>query len=411
MKFHIPAARLIASVTVVSSLVAAPVAAQENPQQRAIAAVRKALEQHPGNATLYYYLAVYQARAKDKAGALESLGRVLELGDGFLPPRDSGFENLEQDADFLALRAALDKKQRKIADAPVVFRIADTTFIPEGIAYDAPSKSFFVGSIYQKRIVRIGADGRMTPFSQEADGLQHVLGIAIDQPRRLLYAISTSAMTAEGRKQAFNAVVRYDLNTGKRNGEYRLPEARQLNDVTVAPNGDVYASDSRSGAIWRAFVDNEAKAAFVPAGLLRGTNGIAVSDDGKTLYAGHSMGVARIDIATGGVDDMPSPPQANVAAIDGLYYHRGELLGVQNGTHPGRVIRMRLASNGTAIDSVETLQSHHHPAFDEPTTGAVADDGFYVLATTQVARFNARGELDDAATLKQPAVVRVPLTK
>jgi streptogramin lyase len=45
--------------------------------------------------------------------------------------------------------------------------------------------------------------------------------------------------------------VKYDLKTGKKAAAFAAREARQLNDVAVAPNGDVYASDSASGAVFR----------------------------------------------------------------------------------------------------------------------------------------------------------------
>ena len=79
------------------------------------------------------------------------------------------------------------------------------------------------------------------------------------------------------------------------------------------------------------------------------------------------------------------PPRQTVAAIDGLYQWQGKLIGVQNAPTPGRVILMTLSSDGAAITRIQTLLSHHHTALDEPTTGAVADDAFYLLAATGVA--------------------------
>ena len=50
----------------------------------------------------------------------------------------------------------------------------------------------------------------------------------------------------------------------------------------------------------------------------------------------------------------------SVAAIDGLYAWQGELIGVQNVTNPGRVIRMQLSADGDSVIAVKTLLSHHH---------------------------------------------------
>src|SRR5471032_1684252 len=108
--------------------------------------------------------------------------------------------------------------------------IEDNGLIPEGIAYDAPSHSFFMGSIAKGKIVRIDADASVRDF---ADRLDPILGIAVDSPRRILYAVSTSALTEEGRKSRRNAVLAYDVDNARLLRRADVPAAMSLNDVTV----------------------------------------------------------------------------------------------------------------------------------------------------------------------------------
>jgi len=397
------------------ALVSGAVLAQEpTPEQiqQSINAVQRLVVQRPGDPTLHYYLASFYARAKQRDKSLASLRNVYELGDGFMPGDHFGFESLKNDPDYITLRSYIERKLPIIADATLAFRIPDKTFAPEGIAFDAHSKSFFMGSVTHKKIVRISLTGKITPFSDADDGLQQVLGVAVDAKRRDLYAVSTNALT-QG-KPLHNSVFAFDIKTGKRNAEYQVPEALQLNDVAVAPNGDLYASDSQSGAIWKISTEPGSTIkpkAFVPAGTLGGSNGLAVSPDGKILYVAHSTGLVRVDIDTGAVSKLAPPPRETVAAIDGLYLHRGDLIGIQNITSPGRVIRVRLNEKGTEIERVDTLQSHHNPLFSQPTTGAISGNAIFVLGTTQLPRFNDKGEIENVGELKNPLVVRVPLWK
>lgn len=385
-----------------------PVFAQDaDLNRRTIDAIKGLLKQRPDDPTLYYYLAGLQAGVGDKADAIANLEKLATLGEGFLPTSLIGFDSLANEPGYLAAHAALEAKLPRVADAPVAFSLADKTLIPEGIAWDATTGDFFVGSIAQRHILRVDARGKATPFSSAADGLQPILGIAVDSQRRLLHAVSTSGLTEAGRKSPINEVVTYDLKAGKKQTAVRIAEAVQLNDVAVAPNGDLYATDSNAGSVWR-IRDGKAQI-FMPSGFTRGTNGVAISADGKTVYVAHSTGMVRLDADSAKLDRMPPPPRQTVAAIDGLYFHQGDLLGIQNVTNPGRVIRMRLSKDGTTITSVETLQSHHHPAFDEPTTGVVVRGDFYVLATTQVARFNEKGQIEKPESLKAPKVVRISL--
>jgi hypothetical protein len=111
------------------------------------------------------------------------------------------------------------------------------------------------------------------------------------------------------------------------------------------------------------------------------------------------------------VKRVENATRETIAAIDGLYEWQGELIGVQNVTNPGRVILMTLARAGDSVVRVRTLLSHHHNRLDEPTTGAIRDSDFLLLAATGTARFNAKGTIDDPATVPKPTVVRVLLPR
>lgn len=379
------------------------------PAQRAIAGLRETLKQRPEDPTLHFYLALYQARSGDAAACVASLRRVLDLGDGLLPAAGLGFEKVGADRAFQDVRGELAARLKWVADAPIAFTLPDRTLIPEGIAWDGVGKRFFVGSIGHRKIVQVDSQGGMTAFSRDGDRLDHVLGLVVDAPRQRLYAVSTTALTEAGQKEKRNRIVAYDLRSDRKAGEFDVPGAAQLNDVTVAPDGMLYATDSGGGTLWR--IDPKAGRADVLGGegALRSVNGIAVSADGKFLYAAHGTGIALVELHGGAMSRMPPPPRESIAAIDGLYLRGGLLIGIQNVTNPGRVIGLHLGPDGRSIRSLQVLQSHHHPGFDEPTTAALTEDACYVLATTQVARFNSQGGLDDLDTLKPPVVVRIPL--
>ncbi len=101
----------------------------------------------------------------------------------------------------------------------------------------------------------------------------------------------------------------------------------------------------------------------------------------------------------------------NIAAIDGLYEFQGQLIGVENTTNPGRVVLITLSRDGAAVTRVQALLSHHHSALDEPTTGAIGRDGFYLLAATGVGHFNRDGVIERQETMPLPTVVRIPLPR
>ena len=184
----------------------------------------------------------------------------------------------------------------------------------------------------------------------------------------------------------------------------------QLNDLAVAADGTIYVTDSGSGTLFRRKPDETALTRFGAAGGLRGANGITMSPDG-TLYVTLSTGIARVNIATGEPTRLPQPDTVVTGGIDGLYWHEGDLLGVQNGPNPGRVIRVALTDKGSRIAGLTVLQSHHHPAFDEPTTGAIANGALYVIGNSYVGHYQADGSIKNGSELKGTAIVAVPLRR
>jgi hypothetical protein len=220
--------------------------------------------------------------------------------------------------------------------------------------------------------------------------------------------VSTS-LVAGAPDSVKNRVVTYDIATGALVRSVGVPAAAQLNDVTVAASGELFTTDSRAGGVFR-IRESGAVDTLVAPGTLPGVNGIALSSDGAALYLAHATGISRFELATGVLlPRIAIPPGETVAAIDGLYADGNTLIGVQNATNPGRVIRIHLSADGKGGDRIETLLSHHHTALDEPTTGVIVGRSFALLATTQVARFTPKGTIESPETLKRPVVLGVPL--
>lgn len=378
---------------------------------RARASIQEALKQRPDDATLHFFLARVDAASGNARACTEDLEQAEKLGDGFLPAKQLGFEKVWDDAGFQAERARMEAKLPRLDYAPTAVELEDRGLLPEGMAYDAPSESFFLGSIAKHKIVRVSREGAVSDFTVEGAGMDNVLGLAVDAPRRILYAVSTSSLTVEGRKNRRNAIFAFDVDSGRLLHRMEIAGAIGLNDVAVAAGGRVFTTDSGIGAVYEVFPDKAPKAWVEPRGL-PGANGLAASADAKHLYVAHNTGIGVVDIVKGGVTNrLANTTRENVSAIDGLYQWHGQLVGVQNVTTPGRVVLITLSSDGATITAVKTLLSHHHNALDEPTTGAATDRGFFLLAATGTAHYNDQGKIDDPDGVPKPTVVRVLLPR
>jgi hypothetical protein len=373
-------------------------------QLERIASLRK---ERPADGVLVFYEAITRIGLGERDVAFALLRSLEGRNLGLIPVRDAGFESVWDDPDFKKIRENLVHEEPQTRNAPVAFRLGDPKLIPEGIAYDSKRDQFFVGSVAQKKIVVTNRKGEAHDFSKREDNLDCVLGLFVDGAHEQLCAVSTNGFLDEAKKQRRNAVGRYDLKTGSLADRFDAPEANQLNDLTVAPAGTIYATDSATGTLFRKKPDEKTLTPFGAKGVLPGANGIALGADGS-LYVGISTGITRIDLSTGVPTRLPQPDTVVTGGCDGLYWYNGYLVGIQNVTNPGRVIRIALADQGTRISGVTVLQSHH-PEFAEPTTGAIAGDVCYVLADSYVGHFQPDGVIKDPGKLKPTAILGVPL--
>ena len=372
--------------------------------------IQNVRKERPNDGVLAFYEAIVHIRLGERDAAFALLRSLRGRKLGLIPGRDAGFDGVWDDSDFQKIRSELSEDEPRTPDAPVAFRLPDPKLIPEGIAYDPKHDRFFLGSLAKRKIIVTNGKGDVRDFSNSADNLQCVLGLTVDEKHGHLYAVTTNGFLDEAKTARRNAVVRYDLETGRLRDRFAAPDAMQLNDIALSPDGTLYATDSMSGTVFRKMPDEATLTRFGEKGALRGANGIALSDDG-VLYVTLSTGIARVDTKSGEPTRLAQPDDVVTGGIDGLYWHERDLLGIQNSTNPGRVVRITLADNGTRIAGLTVLQSHHHPEFAEPTTGTIAHGAFNVIANSYVGHYQPDGSIKDAGQLKGTAVIAVPLKR
>ncbi|MFL6520335.1 MAG: hypothetical protein ACJ8NS_08965 [Chthoniobacterales bacterium] len=372
-----------------------------------IQALRK---ERPGDGILEFYQAVVHLSLGERDDAFALLRSLKGRKLGLIPVRDSGFDAVWEDAEFQKIRDELAGEEPRTPVSPIAFRLKDPKLIPEGIAYDEKGRRFLIGSVAQHKIIVTDTKGDSRDFSLPSDKLDAVLGLTVDASRGHLYAVSTNGFEDSAKAQRRNVVVCYDLKTGRLLNRFSAPAAMQLNDLVVAPDTTLYVTDSMSSSVFRKKPDETTLTGFGTAGAFRGANGIALGADGA-LYVAVSTGIVRVDRATGTFTRLPQPDTAVTGGVDGLYWDHGDLVAIQNVTNPGRIIRMALADKGNRIAGLAVLQSHHQPDFDEPTTGAIANDKLYVIGNSYVGHYQPNGSITNAAALKGTAIIAVPLRR
>ncbi len=240
---------------------------------------------------------------------------------------------------------------------------------PGGLAYDGATDRFFTGST-QTGTLYVGTPGReemQVWLTGGADGRTTTSGIISDDRGRLYVGGG-----------ATNQVWIYDIRSRRLLATVSGVPGGFVNDITIAPDGTAYATDSLGHLIYR-IAEQDGRWSMRPWLDLEGTsvehvdghnlNGIIAVGDAN-LIAVHSQSgkLYRFDLATKAIHqvDLGGVP---LFGGDGLVLHDGRLYVVRGGLSPQnpqpQVSVLRPAADWSAAEVESVIDN---PDFRHPST-------------------------------------------
>lgn len=372
-----------------------------------IAELDRGLAERPDDAVLLMWRAYFTAesgRSEEAIGFLERLDRT-----GWdIPFAPSDFKILANDPRFRAIATRVAARAPAVSRSELAFTLPDPEMIPEGIAVDPTTGTFYVGSIRKRMIVAVDPDKRTRTFVQGHSAA--VLGMKVDPARGLLWVASYADPGMERFAEADRgraAVTAFALADGARRREVELRgggDPHLFNDVALAPDGTVYVTDSVAGRVWRIPSDRDVLEPITPPAAFTYPNGIVYAWTDRLLVA-HRTGIAIVDPRSGAITPMAST--APIAGIDGLLLEGRTMYGVQNNLGAARLVAIALDETGTRAAGLAILENTA-ATLVLPTTAAFYDKALYTIANAQLDAIGPGG-LVATKQLEQPRIVRTPV--
>jgi hypothetical protein len=375
-----------------------------------IKAVEGLLPRSADRGAALFMLAEHYARLGDLPKALALLKQCVDLDQGFDPADVPAFAPLKNQPGFAAL---VDRARRRFPpthQAHVAFTIAQPDLFPEGLAVDGSRRVFYMGSMHHNKIVEITEAGEVSDFVKEgAYDLMPVGGVHVEPADHSVWCA-----TDPGEKNR-SEIVHFNTQ-GQLLEHYPAPGAgpHDLNDLVLRGAGEIYTTDTFANQVFRFDRKSHAFTALDLSTGRRGRpvfypNGITLSDDGSVLYIADLLGILRLDLRTDEIQEVRPAAHDTLAGVDGLYWYKGSLVGVQYGTGARRVMRWTLSPEGRDVTASRTLERGTDLVKD-PTTGAILDGMFYFMANTGIDNLNEDdGKVVDPAKLEPLHIAVVPL--
>ncbi len=380
---------------------------QQQDYAQMLVAAEKALASRPGFPGGLFNLALAQTLNDDHEASLQTLTRLLEKGVDFGADELDEFAALRELDGWSRYKENLAALYRPVGVAEVHAMYGESRFVPEGIAIDNDG-TLYLGSIHTGQLIRLGDRSRVLSTGDEH---WSVFGMRVHPDGSLWFAsAAVPQLAGVGDRAGRTGLFRVDTQTGRITKAAELPQyepQQVLGDLVIADSNVLYSTDSLTGGIYRYYIDSNEFEILVERGRLGSPQGLVLDDSGAYLYvADYIGGLYRVSLDDGSLIKLRVPPDVTDYGIDGLYRYGSELIVIQNGVRPHRVVALRLANDGLSISGSRLLASNLE-GFDEPTLGTIVGDEFYFVANSHWNRFDAENRLPDG--LSGPLILRLSL--
>lgn len=366
-----------------------------------LAKMEQAVALRPDYPRMLVNLAAAQVANDRPEDAIATLGRLAALGLHSAVEKSEEFAALRDRKDFKDAVKLLAANVQPKGEGEMAFTLPEMTGVVEGIAWREKTGAFYFGDVHHRTVWLRTADKKVRRFSAEDDAVLGVFGLVVDEEHGALWA-ATSAVPAmrdyTDAQDGAAGVAEFDLETGALRQVVRVPptgdhQTHVLGDLALAPDGSVFLPDSGAGVLWRLAPGATALEAFLESAEFKSLQGVVVTPDGGALFlSDYANGLLRVELRSRRASRLDPPANTSLIGVDGLVRApNGDLIGMQNGTKPTRVLRIVLDGAGETVAGVTVLEAAHITMAD-PTLGCIATGGnLFFIGNAGWSRFDLPG--------------------
>ena len=364
--------------------------------QRQAYAYKRLSELRPYAVGIMWELARTYAMINERTGAYDTMLRLQQQGINFDPTGDAAFDKIKDTKVFKYIVEGMQANAKPFGDGKVAFTIQSDLEQIESFVFDPTRNRFFAASAATGEIVSVDLAGKTKPFvpSGKANGLFGVHSMTVDAARDLLYVGTTSLpgfKDFDPDTLGRGGIAQFELSTGKLRAKFALPfdgKAHVISALTVAPNGDVYAVDVSTNTVYQLSAGKLTP--LFSSAEFSSLRGIAVTSDHKFLYlSDYENGLFIASLERNQVRSLVAKNQ-NLGGIDGVYAYKNQIIALQSGTSPTRVLRVLLGANG--VEQVQPLEANK-AAMTVPSFGAIKGNQIYFIANSQRDLYDGSGKI------------------
>lgn len=358
----------------------------QNDPTGAMAAFTKAGAILPDSPSILLLKAQVAMKQRKKVEAKAALKDYLKRGYVLDLARNPDF-NQVWDAelnDLLELNESPVGEMRVVSNSPGFI-------LAEGLTQTDDGSEVFVSGIRTGTVTAVSAGGGRDVLTFRPGVAAYGLALR-DGKLWATTAASRQTETFDPKAKAISSkVVVIDVKTGVVDKAFSDGAKSRRFGKLLAGRDDLYVTDSEHGEVLRLSGYDGTLEPLVPEGYMDSPGGLAESEDASSLIvADFVSGLYRVDLGSGGMTRLSPPADAALLGISYLARYGRDLIAVQTGFKPNRILRLRMSDDWTQVKAVEVLLRSDR-LLAQPTQGFVSGDSFTFIAKSQWDNLDARG--------------------
>lgn len=357
----------------------------QNDPTGAMAAFSKAGAILPDSPSILLLKAQVAMKQRKKADAKAALKEYLKRGYVLDLAKNPDF-NQVWDAelnDLLELNESPVGQMRVVSNSPGFI-------LAESLAQTEDGAEVFVGGVRTGTVTAISAGGARDVLTFRPGVAAY--GLALHDGKLWATTAATrQTETFDPKAKVTSKVVVIDPTTGAIGKSFSDSAKSRRFGKLLAGRDDLYVTDSERGEVLRLAGYDGALETLVPEGYMDSPGGLAESADASSLIvADFVSGLYRVDLGSGSMTRLTPPADGALLGISYLARHGNDLIAIQTGFKPDRVLRLRMSDDWSQVKAVEVLLRSER-LLSQPTQGVISGDTFMFIAKSQWDNLDARG--------------------
>lgn len=362
---------------------------------------------YPDSGSVRLRLLNAQLGAEDYDAAIPTLLWLYERGYVFSEAARRRLPELVGAQRAAQVSALVREPAAPVAASTVFATIPSSAELVESLVIDHETGRMVATSVSRHSVWVGSAGGDWREFAPTGAG--NLSGIVLDPARGTLWVAAGHIDGGPDGNPGFAGLIAMSPE-GAEQRRIAAPPGANLSDIHRAADGTIFASDPLGGGIYRLRPGSDALETLVPPGSFRSPQGLATSADGTRLYVSdYNYGIAIVPLAGKPIQRLATDLPILLDGVDGLWRHGSELIAVQNGTSPMRIVALQLADDGLRIVGQRVLEQAN-PDWTEPLSGHLGQDALYYVGNGQWDRLK-EGRPDPSRPFVDTTIRKLPLER